>query len=102
MTQKPDSLAFNWWWALQPQTDQNGHIINRGNPGALEVKQAIAEAVTKIRAAGKAAGIIHYDTANFAYYRDLGVNFLGTGADVSLMRAAMQANLLAARTAVES
>jgi CRISPR type I-E-associated protein CasB/Cse2 len=35
MTQKPGSLAFNWWRALQPQTDQNGHITSRGNPGAL-------------------------------------------------------------------
>jgi 4-hydroxy-2-oxoheptanedioate aldolase len=70
-----------------------------GNPGAAEVVETIADAVKRIRAAGKSAGIIHYDTGNFAYYRDLGVNFLGVGADVALMRIGFAATLDAARRA---
>ena len=81
--------------------DLSADMGHRGNPGHPEVRAAIADAVTRIRAAGKAAGIIHYDTADFAYYRDLGITFLGTGADASLLRAAMQANVVAARSALE-
>lgn len=71
-----------------------------GNSGAPEVREAIAHAVSRIKAAGKAAGIIHYDAADFGYYRKFGINFLGTGADASLLRVAMQANVAAARAAI--
>ena len=81
--------------------DLSADMGHRGNPGHPEVRAAIADAVARIRAAGKAAGIIHYDTADFAYYRDLGITFLGTGADASLLRAAMQANVASAREALK-
>lgn len=81
--------------------DLSADMGHRGNPGHPEVKAAIAEGVKKITAAGKAAGILHYDSANFAYYRDLGVTFLGIGADVSLMRQVFTDTLMAARRAVK-
>lgn len=71
-----------------------------GNPGAAEVVDTIADAVRRIKAGGKAAGIIHYDPARFGYYAGLGVSFLGVGADVSLMRSAFAATLSEARAAV--
>ncbi|GKY88003.1 HpcH/HpaI aldolase family protein [Sinisalibacter aestuarii] len=70
-----------------------------GNPGADEVVATIAGAVRRIRAAGKAAGIIHYDPGNFGYYADLGITFLGVGADVSLMRTSFAETLDTARRA---
>ena len=73
-----------------------GHL---GNPTAPEVEAVIADAIGRIRAAGKAAGIIHYDPSNIARYARLGVNFLGVGADVSLMRMAFEATLAGARKA---
>ena len=75
-----------------------GHL---GNPGHPEVKAAIEKGVAAIRAQGKAAGILHYDAANFAYYADLGVTFLGVGSEASLLRATLQANLDAARQATQ-
>ncbi len=71
-----------------------------GNPAAPEVRAAIKDAVGRIRAAGKAAGIIHYDAADFSYYRDIGVNFLGVSSDASLLRAAMQNIVTTARGAL--
>ena len=82
--------------------DLSADMGHRGNPGHPEVVQAIADATKRIRAAGKAAGIIHYDTANFAYYQELGITFLGTGADATLLRAAMQGNVKAARAALKT
>lgn len=81
--------------------DLSADMGHRGNPGAPEVVEAIAHAITRIRAAGKAAGILYYDSANFAYFRDLGVTFLGIGADASLLRAALHGNVAAARAALE-
>ena len=70
-----------------------------GNPGAEEVQAVIADAAVRIRRAGKAAGIIHYDAANYPRYLDLGFNFLGVGADVSHMRTGFAATLASARAA---
>ncbi|MCK0143525.1 HpcH/HpaI aldolase/citrate lyase family protein [Aliiroseovarius sp. F20344] len=80
--------------------DLSADMGHRGNPGHPEVKEAIADGIARILAAGKAAGILHYDSANFAYYRDLGVTFLGVGSEASLLRAAVQETLKDARRAV--
>ena len=72
-----------------------------GNPGAEEVQAVIADAGRRIRAAGKAAGILHYDSTDYPRYLDLGFNFLGIGADVSLMRTSFAATLAIARAAVK-
>ncbi len=73
-----------------------------GNSGAPEVQAVIADAASRIRAAGKAAGIIHYNAADFPKYLGLGFNFLGVGADVSLMRTAFDERLAAARLAAQA
>jgi len=73
-----------------------------GNPGAAEVVETIADAVRRIRAGGKAAGIIHYDPGNFGYYAGLGITFLGVGADVSLLRTSFAHTLAAARVAAKA
>ena len=59
-----------------------------GHADAPEVKAAIKHAVTRIRAAGKAAGII--GGGDYAEMRDIGVTFLGLSADVTLIAAAMR------------
>ena len=53
-----------------------------GKADAPEVKAAIKHAVQRIKAAGKAAGII--GGGDYVEMRDLGVTFLGLSADVSL------------------
>lgn len=59
-----------------------------GNAGAPEVVAATKYAVERIRAAGKAAGII--GGGDYAEMRDLGVTFLGLSADVTLIASAMR------------
>jgi 4-hydroxy-2-oxoheptanedioate aldolase len=61
-----------------------------GNAGAPEVVAAIEHAIARIRAAGKAAGIITFSEDRFAYYKGLGVTFLGVGGDVPLFSAAVR------------
>lgn len=71
-----------------------------GNPGAPEVQEAIAHILARTRAAGKAAGFLHFDTANFAKYRDLGVNMLGVGGDIFILRQAIADLAIRTRAAV--
>lgn len=81
--------------------DLSADMGHRGNPRHPDVAQAIAHAVDRIRAAGKAAGFLHYDHADFATYAEMGVRFLGVGSEASLLRAALHANLKAARAATD-
>ncbi len=55
-----------------------GHL---GNPAHPEAQAAIADAVKRIRAAGKAAGILTADTAAARRYLDLGFTFVAVGSD---------------------
>lgn len=55
-----------------------------GKPGAPEVKSVVVDAITKIVAAGKAAGILTLDTEFQQQCRDLGATFIATDLDVSL------------------
>jgi 4-hydroxy-2-oxoheptanedioate aldolase len=59
-----------------------GHL---GNPGDPEPQAAIADAVGRIRAAGKAAGILTADTAAAARYLDAGFSFVAVGADTGVL-----------------
>jgi len=61
-----------------------------GNADAPEVLDAIEHAVARITAAGKVAGIIPAGGKSFAYYRDLGVRFMGVGSDVLLLAEAIR------------
>lgn len=62
-----------------------GHI---GKPQTDEVQDAIADAVARIKKAGKAAGILATDPETTAKYAGLGVTFLAVGLDVTLLAGA--------------
>lgn len=64
-----------------------GHLGNAGHP---DVVAAIEDALTRITAAGKAAGILTLDPAMQARCLELGVTFLATGIDVALLAGAMR------------
>jgi len=66
-----------------------GHVTDPDHP---RVRAAIAAAIPRIRAQGKAAGII-CAPADFAHYIDLGVTFLGLGSDAMILRAGLDALL---------
>lgn len=57
-----------------------------GNPGHPEVKAAVADAIGKIAAAGKAAGVFSADPAAAEAYRQIGASFLLVGVDALLLR----------------
>lgn len=59
-----------------------------GQPGHPEVKAAIADALARIVASGKAGGVFSSDPALAAQYRTAGASFLAIGADTSLLRSA--------------
>ncbi|MEN3067031.1 aldolase/citrate lyase family protein [Uliginosibacterium sediminicola] len=71
-----------------------GHI---GNPGHPEVQRAIADAIARIRAAGKPAGILTGDEAQARQYIAWGCAFTAVGADIALLARASEQ--LAARFA---
>lgn len=66
-----------------------------GNPGHPDVKAAVADAICRVAAAGKAAGVFSADPAVAASYGELGARFLLVGVDTLLLRQA--AEVLAAR-----
>lgn len=61
-----------------------------GQPGAPEVQQVVRDALTRIRAAGKAAGILTGDQALAKGYAEMGVEFLAVGSDVGLLSAGLR------------
>lgn len=54
----------------------------RGKPGAPEVQAAIEDAIRRIVASGKAAGILTGDNKLARRYLELGATFVATGVDV--------------------
>jgi 4-hydroxy-2-oxoheptanedioate aldolase len=69
-----------------------GHI---SNPGHAAVQAAIADAVSRVRGAGKSAGILTADPVAAQRYLDLGFTFVAVGADTGLL--ASSASKLAAQ-----
>ncbi|GKY89843.1 hypothetical protein STA1M1_37120 [Sinisalibacter aestuarii] len=65
-----------------------GHL---GKPGAPEVQAVVNDALARIRAAGRAAGILTSDRALAQGYAAMGVEFLAVGSDVGVMRAGLTA-----------
>ena len=57
----------------------------RGQPSHPEVQKAILDAITKVRAAGKAAGILVTDKKLANDYLAHGANFVAVGVDTSLL-----------------
>jgi len=64
-----------------------GHL---GNPGHPDVRQAIEDAIRRIRASGRAAGILTSDEAQARNYLSLGCMFLAVGLDGNLLMRATQ------------
>ena len=64
-----------------------GHLGNAGHP---EVDAAIMGALTRIRAAGKTAGIIGTEADFIARCTDAGANFVGVGIDVVVLAQALR------------
>jgi len=65
-----------------------------GNPSHPEVEEAIRHGFARIRAAGKAGGIIAESADQITAYMDMGATFVAIGSDVLLFRQAMEARLL--------
>ncbi|MBZ9716055.1 4-hydroxy-2-oxoheptanedioate aldolase [Deinococcus multiflagellatus] len=65
-----------------------GHL---GQPGHPEVQVAIQQAAIRIRAAGKAAGILSTDEAVARTYLEWGYTFVAVGTDVTLLSRASSA-----------
>jgi 4-hydroxy-2-oxoheptanedioate aldolase len=65
-----------------------GHL---GNPGHPDVQQAIEDAIRRIRAAGRAAGILTTDEMLARRYLELGCLFVAVGLDGTLLMKAAQA-----------
>lgn len=57
-----------------------------GQPGHPAVKTAVEDAIARIAAAGKAAGVFSADPALAAHYQALGARFLLVGVDALLLR----------------
>lgn len=66
-----------------------------GHPGHPDVQAAIQDAATRIRAAGRAAGILSTDETQARVYLEWGYTFVAVGTDVTLLARATTA--LAAR-----
>lgn len=64
-----------------------GHLGNAGHP---DVEAAISDAIHKIRAAGKAAGIVTVDEQAARGYLDAGCTFVGVGIDALLYANALR------------
>ena len=64
-----------------------------GQPGHPVVVEAVEQALTKIAASGKAAGVFCGDPAQAARYRELGASFMLIGADSIMLRNAAQAQV---------
>ncbi|QYZ69568.1 aldolase/citrate lyase family protein [Neotabrizicola shimadae] len=61
-----------------------------GQAGHPEVKAAVLDGLRRIRAAGRAAGVLVIDPAFLAECRAAGANFLGVGIDVTLYAQALR------------
>ncbi|RBI85676.1 2-keto-3-deoxy-L-rhamnonate aldolase [Rhodosalinus halophilus] len=61
-----------------------------GRADAPEVQAAIGDALERIRAAGRAPGILSSDDAAIARYLDHGAQFVAVGIDVTMLAAALR------------
>jgi 4-hydroxy-2-oxoheptanedioate aldolase len=62
-----------------------GHLGDAGHP---EVRAAIEDALRRIAAAGKAAGVFVTDAALARHYGECGASFIAVGGDTTLLRGA--------------
>jgi 4-hydroxy-2-oxoheptanedioate aldolase len=66
-------------------SDLSAALGHRGDPGHTAVQTVIDAAIGRIRAAGKAAGILTADPTLAARYLELGCTFVAVGTDVVLL-----------------
>jgi 4-hydroxy-2-oxoheptanedioate aldolase len=66
-------------------SDLSASMGFRGQPSHPEVQKAIVHAITQVRAAGKAAGILVTDKKLAHEYLAHGANFVAVGVDTSLL-----------------
>ena len=81
--------------------DLGADLGYRDQPEAPELLETFETAFRTIRAAGKPAGVIFYDQAVFARFVDLGVRFLGVGADATTIAPAIRGLAATARQAFD-
>lgn len=67
--------------------DLAASLGHRGDPGHPDVLAAIDDALRRIVASGKAAGILNTDEALVRHYLELGCTFVAVGLDVSILAA---------------
>ncbi|MAO26431.1 MAG: 2-keto-3-deoxy-L-rhamnonate aldolase [Roseovarius sp.] len=72
-----------------------GHM---GDASQADVAEVIEDALARIRAAGRAAGILALDDATIRRYRDWGANFLAVGIDVVMLAQTARQTLAKWRT----
>lgn len=65
--------------------DLSATLGYRGKPDHEDVQKIIVESIHKIRAAGKAAGILSADEKLAQFYLTLGTEFVAVGVDTSLL-----------------
>ncbi|MDX6037923.1 aldolase/citrate lyase family protein, partial [Acinetobacter baumannii] len=70
--------------------DLSAALGYRGNPGHEYVQNIIVQTIQKIRAAGKAAGILSADEKLAKQYLELGTEFVAVGVDTSLLMKSMK------------
>lgn len=66
-------------------SDLAADMGHQGDAAQPEVAEAIKEALSRIRAADRAAGILALDEDTIRRYRDWGANFLAVGIDVVML-----------------
>ena len=71
--------------------DLAASLGHRGDPGHPEVLAAIDDAIRRIVASGKAAGILNTDQALARHYLALGCTFVAVGLDVGVLAAGVRA-----------
>lgn len=65
--------------------DLSAALGHRGDPGHTDVQAAVEDAIARVRAAGKAPGILTADEALARRYLELGCLFVAVGNDVGLL-----------------
>lgn len=70
--------------------DLSASMGHRGNPGHPDVQAAIEDAITRIRKAGKAAGILSADQTLARRYIELGAAFVAVGVDTTILMRGLQ------------
>ncbi|MGB0900569.1 HpcH/HpaI aldolase family protein [Halocynthiibacter sp.] len=71
-----------------------------GNPGAPEVKEAIAHICARIQAAGKPLGTVTFDVRDTSKLINQGFQFIGVGGDLALFAAAARKLAVDAKGAI--